>query len=112
MSEVAGELAVPLRHYDPRIRHCGAFYGQTGEGHPLPEGISADALIEIFAALPAGVTELACHPGLDDELQSTYRSERAVEVGVLCDPRVREAMVSEGIGFLAFGDVALGDPSH
>jgi predicted glycoside hydrolase/deacetylase ChbG (UPF0249 family) len=71
-----------------------------------------DALIRIFAALPSGVTELACRPVLDDELQSTYRGERAQEVRVLCDPRVREAMASEGIGLLAFGDVALGDPSH
>ncbi len=108
---MAGELAVPLRHCDPKIRHCGDFYGQTGEGQPLPEGISADALIEILAALPPGVTELACHPGLDDGLQSTYRSERAVEVRALCDPRVREAMISQGIGLLAFGDAALGDRS-
>jgi hypothetical protein len=53
---MAGELVVPLRHCDLRIRHCGDFYGQTGEGQPFPEGISADALIEIFAALPPGVT--------------------------------------------------------
>jgi predicted glycoside hydrolase/deacetylase ChbG (UPF0249 family) len=112
LGEIAGELAVPLRHCDPRIRHCGDFYGQTGEGVPLSTGISADALIEILAALPSGITELACHPGLDDGLQSTYRSERAVEVRALCDPRVREAMVSEDIGLLAFGDAALGDPSH
>lgn len=69
-------------------------------------------MVEILAALPPGVTELACHPGLDDGLHSTYRSERAQEVRVLCDPRVREAMVSEGIGLLAFGDLALGDSSH
>jgi chitin disaccharide deacetylase len=112
LSKLAGELAVPLRHCDPRIRHCGDFYGQTGEGQPFPEGISVDALMDIFAALPLGVTELACHPGLDDGLQSTYSSERAVEVRVLCDPRVREAMVSGEIALLAFGDVALGDPSR
>jgi hypothetical protein len=90
LSKLAGELAVPLRHCDPRIRHCGDFYGQTGEGQPFPEGISADAMIEIFAALPPGVTELACHPGLDDELQSTYRSERAVEVRVFAPATTRQ----------------------
>ena len=88
--EIADELAVPLRHHHPRIRYCGDFYGQTGEGQPLPEAISTDALIEIFAALPPGVTELACHPGLDDELQSTYRSERAVEVRVFAPATTRQ----------------------
>jgi len=107
LSEVAGELAVPLRHYDPRIRYCGDFYGQTGKGQPLPEGISADALIEILAALPAGITELACHPGLDDGLQSTYRSERAVEVGVLCDPRVRATVAAKDIELCSFASQAL-----
>jgi predicted glycoside hydrolase/deacetylase ChbG (UPF0249 family) len=90
LSEMAGELVVPLRHCEPRIRHCGDFYGQTGEGQPFPEGISADAMIEIFAALPPGVMELACHPGLDDELQSTYRSERAVEVRVFAPATTRQ----------------------
>lgn len=112
LSEVAGDLAVPLRHYDPRIRYCGAFYGQTGKGLPFPEGISVEALIETFATLPFGVTELACHPGLDDGLQSTYRSERAEEVRVLCDLRIREAIVSEGIRLRTFGDFAPGDPLH
>lgn len=74
--EIASELAVPLRHHDPRIRYSGDFYGQTGKGQPLPGAISVDALIDILVALPSGATELACHPGLDDELQSTYRGER------------------------------------
>ena len=109
MSELAGELAVPLRHHNPRIRYCGDFYGQTGEGLPLPEAISVEGLIGIIAALPPGLTELACHPGLDDGLQSTYQSERAEEVRVLCDPRVRAAIVAEGVDLRPFGDAAFGD---
>ena len=102
-----GHIAVPMGHCDPRIRHCGDFFGQTGEGQPFPEGISADALIEILAALPPGVTELACHPGLDDGLQSTYRSERAVEVRVLCDPRVRATVATRDIELCSFASQAL-----
>ena len=107
LSEMAGELVVPLRHCDPRIRHCGDFYGQTGEGKPLPGSISLDALIEIFAALPLGVTELACHPGLDDELQSTYRSERVEELRVLCDPRVRATAAVKKIELCSFTSEAI-----
>jgi predicted glycoside hydrolase/deacetylase ChbG (UPF0249 family) len=64
-------------------------------------------LIEILAALPPGVTELACHPGLDDGLQSTYRSERAVEVRVLCDPRVRATVATRNIELCSFAGQAL-----
>ena len=105
--EIAGELAIPLRHYEPKIRYCGDFYGQTGEGMPLPESISVDALIEIFAVLPPGVTELACHPGLDAELQSTYRNERVEELKVLCDPRVRATVTVKEIELCSFTSEAL-----
>jgi predicted glycoside hydrolase/deacetylase ChbG (UPF0249 family) len=105
--EVANELAVPLRHYEPRIRYCGDFYGQTGEGLPLREAISVEALTEVFASLPPAVTELACHPGLDDELQSTYRSERVQELRVLCDPRVRATLAAEEIELCSFASDAL-----
>lgn len=105
--EVANELGVPLRHYEPRIRYCGDFYGQTGEGLPLPEAISVDALTKVFASLPPGVTELACHPGLDGELQSTYRSERVQELRVLCDPRVRAALAAEEIELCSFASNVL-----
>ena len=105
--ELAGELGVPLRHYDPRIRYNGDFYGQTGEGEPLPEAISVDALIDILVALPSGTTELACHPGLDDELQSTYRDERVQELKVLSDPRVRATLAAEEIELCSFNSEAL-----
>jgi predicted glycoside hydrolase/deacetylase ChbG (UPF0249 family) len=105
--ELAGELAVPLRHHDPRIRHSGDFYGQTDKGQPLPGAISVDALIDILVALPSGATELACHPGLDDELQSTYRGERVQELEVLCDPRVRATLAAEDIELCSFNSEAL-----
>jgi chitin disaccharide deacetylase len=105
--ELSGELAVPLRHHDPRIRYSGDFYGQTGTGQALPGAISVDALIDILAALPSGATELACHPGLDDELQSTYRSERVQELRVLCDPRVRATLSAEEIELCSFTSEAL-----
>jgi predicted glycoside hydrolase/deacetylase ChbG (UPF0249 family) len=90
--EVAAQLRVPLRHYSPRVRYRGDFYGQTSEGLRLPEAISVEALIELLASLPPGTTELSCHPGQGDDLCSMYRSERAQEVKALCDPRIRAAL--------------------
>src|SRR5262249_40161760 len=74
----ARALGVPLRHFCPGVRHCGDFYGQTAGGEPFPEGIAVERLTAILAALPPGVTELACHPGAADGLASMYRAPRAV----------------------------------
>jgi predicted glycoside hydrolase/deacetylase ChbG (UPF0249 family) len=102
--EAALELAVPLRGSGVAVRYCGDFYGQTGKGLSAPEGISVDGLLRILAALPAGVTELGCHPGLGDDLETMYRRERAGEVKTLCDPRVRRAIAARGIELRSFHD--------
>jgi predicted glycoside hydrolase/deacetylase ChbG (UPF0249 family) len=90
--ELARKLAVPLRHCHGQIRYCGAFYGQTEDGAAIAGRISVDALIQIIAGLPSGCTELGCHPGFADDLNTMYRAERAREVDVLCDPRLRSAL--------------------
>lgn len=105
LTALARDLAVPLRHCDPRVQYCGQFYGQTGKGLPFPDAISMDGLIRVLAGLPPGVTELACHPGVGDDLDSMYRGERAAEVMALCDPRVRETITAHGIDLISFRDL-------
>jgi chitin disaccharide deacetylase len=105
--EVAREIGVPLRSFDPIVQHCGAFYGQTGEGEPYPEGITTTSLVNIFDSLPEGVTEMGCHPGADEELDSVYRLERQQEMRVLCDPEMRSAAKSRGITLCSFADLPL-----
>lgn len=97
--DLARRLGIPLRHFTPAIRYCGAFYGQTDDGTPFPEGIAVDNLTRILHELPPGITELACHPGshIDPDLRTQYLSERATEVRTLCDLRVRAALVHEQI---------------
>src|SRR5207248_5177743 len=102
LGELAAELGVPLRSCVPEVRYCGDFYGQTGKGLPCPETISVDGLIRILAGLTNSVTELSCHPGLENDLHGMYRSERAVEVKTLCDPRVRAAIIARGITLCSF----------
>jgi predicted glycoside hydrolase/deacetylase ChbG (UPF0249 family) len=94
-----------LRHNQPGITYCGRFYGQTAEGAPYPEGIGISSILEIIADLPAGTTELACHPGEGDGADTMYRAERAREVSTLCDSRVREALRNAGVALLTFRDV-------
>ena len=92
----------PLRHCSSEIRYCGNFYGQAANGSPLPEAISVEGLIRTLLALPPGVTELSCHPGLDDDVDSMYRTERAMEVSALCDLRVRATIDAAGIELRSF----------
>jgi predicted glycoside hydrolase/deacetylase ChbG (UPF0249 family) len=106
LAELARALGVPLRHRTRGVRHEGRFYGQTGDGTPLPAAISVDALLRIIAELPFGVTELGCHPGLDDDIVSMYRRERRREVETLCDPRVRRAIETGGIRLCSFDRIA------
>jgi predicted glycoside hydrolase/deacetylase ChbG (UPF0249 family) len=109
---IARSLRVALRGLDPVVRHCGAFHGQTGTGDPLPEAISVDALVRLLRGLPAGATELGCHPGLDPDLASPYREERAREVEALCDARVRHVVAEEGIELACFAGLAGRRHSH
>jgi predicted glycoside hydrolase/deacetylase ChbG (UPF0249 family) len=103
--DAARALRVPLRHYDSGVRFCGDFYGQTAEGLSFPYGISVDRLMKILAALPPGITELSCHPGVADDLDTMYRSERLEEVKALCDPRVRAAISTLDIELCSFSSV-------
>jgi chitin disaccharide deacetylase len=97
LMDAVGPLGIPTRACSPEPRYCGDFYGQTGKGEPCPESITVDALVRIIATLPAKITELSCHPGEGDDFDSVYRSERAKEVEVLCDPRVRAALAEHHV---------------
>lgn len=107
----ARERGIPLRHFSPGVRYLGAFYGQTGTGSPLPGGIGVDALRALIEALPSGITELGCHPGLGEDLESMYRVERAEEVRTLIDPRIRATIIAQGVDLRSFRDIAGFDPN-
>jgi chitin disaccharide deacetylase len=106
--EVAGQLAIPLRHCSRNISYRGSFYGQTAEGASLPDAISVDGLIHILETLPPGCTELGCHPADGSDLNTMYRHERLEELRVLCDPRVRAAIKAVGIELCSFANLPHG----
>lgn len=102
LTSICASLGVPLRHCESSIAYCGAFYGQADKAWPNHEAISAGNLCHILQNLPAGMTELACHPGLDGDYESVYRMERPMEVAALCDPAVLSIIRSEGITLCSF----------
>jgi predicted glycoside hydrolase/deacetylase ChbG (UPF0249 family) len=106
--ELANTLGVPLRGLDPRVRYVGNFYGQSTPGRSRPALISTRALLKIIRQLRPGFTELGCHPGHANDLQSMYREERQTEVETLCDPCVRSALTEMGIQLCSFHDFSNG----
>jgi len=105
--EFAQQLGVPLRHESPHIKYDGAFYGQTATGEAFDEAISVDSLIGILKRLPAGVSELGCHPGFGDDLHTMYARQRSSEIATLCSPDVRVAIAELGIELIGFRDLVL-----
>lgn len=97
----ARELRVPLRHHG-RVRYCGAFYGQDGDGAPLPAAVTPERLVDIVRQLPAGATELCCHPAAVPEPATGYGAERVRELESLCDARVRAAVRQAGVRLCTF----------
>jgi len=98
---VAAAADLPLREHG-EVAYVSHFYGQWG-GHSHPEQISPDGLIRVLSTLPPGWSELACHPGyVDDQLRSSYRQERELELAALVDPRVRAAAAGMDITFASF----------
>lgn len=105
LAAAGAALGVPVRDVTPGIRYEGAFYGQDGRGWPVPEAITVEALVGLIETLPPGVTELGCHPGDPSDLESSYRWERATEVDVLCDTRVRAAIEHAGVELRSFAEL-------
>ena len=102
LRRAGGRMGIPVRQMSGHIHYRGDFYGQDGRGWPVPNAITVEALLAVLQGLPPGITELGCHPGEVDELASTYRDERPVEVATLCDPRIAEAVERLGIRLCPF----------
>jgi len=106
MQRLAGRFGVPLRGAGP-IHSCGEFYGQQEDGVSAAWMISSENLIRILRHLPKGESEVSCHPGFAEDLDSDYRVERALEVQALCDPRVHAAVQVEGLALVTFAGLPL-----
>jgi predicted glycoside hydrolase/deacetylase ChbG (UPF0249 family) len=111
--ELAERLDLPLRALTPemavriRERHLPAVDRTVGDAGPVAFW-QPTRLIDFFHGLPAGVTELMCHPGYaDDALSaSSYRTQREVELRALCDRRVKDALAASGARCIAYGELA------
>jgi predicted glycoside hydrolase/deacetylase ChbG (UPF0249 family) len=106
LRRVGERLRVAVRDITPGIAYSGSFHGQDGKGTPLPGAITVEGLVRTIETLPAGITELGCHPATDRDHDSTYDRERLQEVETLCDRGVRAAIDRCGVALRSFGDLA------
>jgi hypothetical protein len=109
---LAWETGLPVRNASPamaeRLRR---------EGVPTPdhfvedfyaEGATLNDLIGIVEDLPAGTSEIMCHPAVvDEELRSSsgYADVRARELDVLTHGAVRQALQRSGVRLISFGQL-------
>jgi len=105
--EIAARLNLPLRGCCPSVKYCGDFYGQLEDGSPYHQGISVDGLKRIISNLPEGTTELACHPGLNNDLKTMYSKERMIEVDTLCNKSILESIRQENIELCSFDKIRI-----
>jgi chitin disaccharide deacetylase len=108
VTELGAALGIPVRQRCDAVKYVGGFYGQGSSGEPLNDAISVEHLMSILRTLPAGTTELGCHPGSNRDTPGMYVVEREREVEVLCDPRVRATLQAEDIQLISFRDVTPG----
>lgn len=102
LKDVASQMAdfVPRVLADDHIPYpdhlISSFYGeQATEAH----------LLDIIAELPAGTTELICHPAeVDDDLRaiSGYTDPRAAELTALTSPAVKDALAAHHVSLLTY----------
>ena len=104
MLDAAARLEVPLRDCTPGVTYRGDFYGQTGRGEPYPEGIAAGQLQATFESLSPGWSELGCHPGYPEDLDSTYLTEREEEVRVLCRTELKALLRGLNVQLCSYED--------
>jgi predicted glycoside hydrolase/deacetylase ChbG (UPF0249 family) len=117
--DLAEALGVPLRALTPemaeqirarRLPAADRAIGEVGsEAYWTPQ-----ALLNLPDMMEPGVTELVCHPGYADAAltHSTYCSQREVEMRALCDPRIKDALLTAGIHCITYRDLAPGLSSH
>ncbi len=111
--DLAAGLGIPLRAITPemagRIRARGLPAVDRTVGDVGPEAFWNTArLLAFLRDLPAGVTELICHPGRLDgaPAASSYWKQREVELRALCDPQVKSILEAAAIPRISYAELA------
>ena len=110
---LAQEIGCPMRASSPQQ---AAQAHAAGVPTPLPVEVgffgaehllTVEALVTLLRSLPTGTSELMCHPGYSDEAlaDSSYTTQREIELATLCDPAIRQVLIDERITLITFADL-------
>jgi len=109
---LAWETGLPVRSASPSMAESLRREGVPTPDHFVEEfydqGATLNDLIGIVEDLPAGTSELMCHPAVvDEELRSTsgYAEARTRELDVLTSAGVRQAVQRSGVRLISFGQL-------
>jgi len=99
ISKFAKRNNIPLR--DDGVNFIRTFFNMKDE-----KVISSDALIKILRDLPDGISELMCHPAkFTDDLDSSYKQQREVELKSLTSDKVIELVKELGIKLINWSEI-------
>ena len=103
--ELVAPLGVPLRG-DGRVNFVGGFYAQWEWQVTNLEYVSVSFLQRLLREeVPAGWTEISCHPGYPSpDFRPVYLPERVTEVRTLTDVRIRQTLDELGIRLVSYAD--------
>jgi chitin disaccharide deacetylase len=108
---VAAAQQLPVRALDGQMRAALRARGVRTTDHFLGDADlrpcwTPERLAGALGALPAGTTEVMCHPGYaPSHARTSFGAEREVELRALCDPAVRQVLQRAGAELIAYGDV-------
>lgn len=114
---IAGFSPILARSFYRRtaLRH-GASVTDHFRGFRLTGSLTEETFAAALAALPDGLTEFMCHPGiLGPELARSHtrlKKSRALELQALTSPRIRRLMAESGVRLSAFGRQAEADQTQ
>jgi predicted glycoside hydrolase/deacetylase ChbG (UPF0249 family) len=96
-------LGVPLRS-DGQVAYIGGFWPEWEPGIKNLDYIRRPFLRHLVETeVDEGYTELACHPArVTDDLKSSYREEREIELQTLTEEGLREELETDGIKLVSY----------
>jgi predicted glycoside hydrolase/deacetylase ChbG (UPF0249 family) len=103
--ELVEPLGVPLRG-DGRVVYLGGFWPEPHHGAKDLDRIRRPFLRQLIATeVGEGFTELGCHPArVTDDLTSSYRDEREIELQTLTEPGLRNEIEDGGVRLASYHD--------
>lgn len=112
VARAAHAARLPVRSLDAAMRATLTAHGVATPDHFLGEAgaepyWTLPRFLSAIDALPAGTTELMCHPGeTPSAVSSGYSTQRAVELSTLLAPEARAALERAGVVLADFRALA------